>query len=253
MLNVLRMELNRFFKGKAIYVFIAIIMAIPVIEYTSMKILIQNGIFPQDVVDKYMAYSSQQMVYYFWRQLFNGGALFFISVMMVSFILTEDYVNGTMKYSLMAVSRTELAVGKMLAVLILNSAIFCLGLLSGVTIAVITRSWDITGDTGSHFIIIAILAILTLAAFNSILSFIQVYINHLGAAIGIGLGLYVFSYTILQLLPESFTNYMFLGGIMRMSELHGSELTSAIIVPLVYTLIFSSLAGISLKRKAFLL
>lgn len=253
MRNVVRMELRRLFMGKALFVCMAILILIPIIELTSVKILMTQGTFDAASVTKFQAYTVKEMSFYLWRQLFHGGALFIIVSLIVTFILTEDYTNGTMKYSLMAVRRSQLSAGKHVSILIVNGMLILAGFTSAFLVSLVERGWSMSIGSFLDMFGIMILAWFAISAFTGILGIIQLHLSNIAASVAAGLGLYVVAWMIAQIIPDALLNYYFLGGIIHMHELTGTDLFMALLIPLGYVVLTIAISYQKLKHKAFLM
>lgn len=247
--KIIKSELLKYFSGKMIYICSAILMFLPVLDLIMTKVIEK---LKPELLENMKNLSTQEYMMNSLIGLFTGGILFIIVAVLVSSSISEDYGNGTMKYSLLAVSRVNLLVGKIITIGIINFIYITLALLSSSIIGFIKHDWI---DSSYSIIQIAgafLICWITLCGFTSLIIFAVNKISKAGGAIGVGIGIYFFISIIGALIPVEYKRAIITANIYKLSDINVKSWGEIIITGLIYIIIFSTLSILSFRKKEIL-
>lgn len=247
--KIIKSELLKYFSGKMIYICSGILMFLSVLDFIMTKVI---GKLKPELLANMKVLSTQEYIMNSLIGLFSGGILFIIVTILVSSSISEDYGNGTMKYSLLAVSRVKLLIGKIITIGIINFIYIALSLLSSSIIGFITHKWS---DNSYSLIQIAgafFLCWITLFGFTCLIIFAVNKISKAGGAIGVGIGIYFFISIIGALIPEEYKGAIITANIYKLTDINVKSWGAIIITGLIYIIIFSTLSVFSFRKKEIL-
>lgn len=183
-------------------------------------------------------------------------------IILIAEIITEDYVHGTMKFSLMTpIKRSELIIGKLLFIDLCAFIFLTLSFIVSYIVCAITFSSGIRIDFIKYFIFnIKAYAsiILPLFSFCTLISLIGMCVNNSGVTIGIGLGLQ-FMTIIIEHSIKNGVYFLSGGGMYIYDYVRSSGQLNNISIPMVsvcaciYILIFLLLNIFVIERKDMVL
>lgn len=247
--KIVKSELLKYFSGKMIYICSGILMFLPVLDFIMTKII---GNLKPELLENMKDVSTQEYIMNSIIGLFSGGILFIVVTILISSSVSEDYGNGTMKYSLLAVSREKLLLGKIITIGIINFIYIALALLSCSIIGFIAHNWS---DNSYSLIQIAgaiLLSWITIFGFTCLIIFAVNKISKAGGAIGTGIGIYFFISIIGALIPEEYKGAIITANIYKLVDMNLKSWGEIIITGSIYIIIFGTLSILSFRKKEIL-
>ncbi|KOM98268.1 membrane protein [Clostridium botulinum] len=247
MLRVLKNEIIKMFSGKKFYVLsMTLIISIIVMAFLG-KIHPNRGM------------NTSNFVFYTLLGTLLKPLIPMFMVLVITDTFTEDYIQGTMKFSLMApIKKIDLIIGKFLFIAIYGLILLAIGFVGSYIIGVITFGVGNNGEFLNGFINnIKVYAsiILPLFSFSAVISFIAVIINNSGAMIGLGIGIDV----MMMMIDSQVKNimyYTFSGGMYAyriVQNLNDHNILMLSLTACVYIAIFLILSIGVVKRKDIVL
>lgn len=244
MLKVIKNEFFKMFNGRKIYILnMLVILCMVINEILSKKAAIQT-------------HNSTQII--FSSSIFNVAMkplLPVVMVIIVAEIFTEDYIEGTMKFTLMTgIKRSEIVLGKLIS-LAAYAVIFVT-----VTFIFTYISQSIIYGTGLNLDLIydlkvCISVIIPLICFSIVVSLAAIIINNNGMVIAVGIIAYVimmiFDISIKNLVYFSFSGGMYGYGIVNNFTFHTVLVFT--LTAFIYIIVFSVIDLLIIEKKDFLL
>lgn len=183
-------------------------------------------------------------------------------IIVIAEVITEDYIHGTMKFSLMTpIKKSDLLIGKLLFIDLYALILLVLSFITSYIICFITFGSGIWGDFMKYFIFNVkcyAFIILPLFSFCTLISFIAMFVNNSGETIGIGLGIQFLTIIIEHSIKNSI--YFLAGGGMYIYDFVRSsgELNNISILPVtacacIYIAAFMFLCMMLFKKKDIVL
>lgn len=239
MSGVIKNELIKIFLKKKIYIFMAIIFIMTILpafifRFAETDIDMTGQMFPVE------------------NMTMNLGMLIpiFLSIL-ISDMITEEYINGTLKIPLIhPVSRKKLFNGKLLALLIATTTLVLFSLIISYGSGYIFFEWgeslqinnvDYFG-INSIFVTVGLYvsSLFPLLAFSTVIIFIALKLTSSGAVVGVSVG-FIFALNILSQLVEKlrpFLIYTYFNPIVFLISPGGVDLLQGIIIIFIYGVIF---------------
>ncbi|EJO5348756.1 ABC transporter permease [Clostridium botulinum] len=242
MLKVLKNEIIKMFSSKKFYVLSMTLIISIVIMAVLGKGHPQDGINANNFVIKTLS-----------GTLIKPIIPMFI-VLVIAETLTDDYIHGTMKFSLMTpIKRSHFIIGKFLFIALYALIFLIVGFVGSYIIGIIIFGLGDKGQFLNMFINnIKIYAsiILPLLSFSAFMSFIAIFINNSGAMIGLGIGIDV----IMMMIDFQMKNIMYytFSGMYayRIAEnLNIHNILMLSFTACVYIAVFLLLSIVVVKRK----
>lgn len=249
MSRVIKSELKRYFSGKMVYICAGLLMLFTLLDYGMAKILIE--ISPESnpqIEAMFLNLSSQSFVLNELRNLFTGGNGLIMSLILAASLVSGDYGNGTMKYSLLAVSREKLIIGKVITASIINLIYIIAPLVSASIIGIAGYDWATDGYSYIQILGAASLCWVTLVGFTCLIMFAVNAVGKFAGAIGLGIGIYVFI-SMLSLLPNKFKSFVISINLYKLADLNLSGSLEVLGIGLLYTVLFAGLLTLVFRRK----
>lgn len=251
MLRVVKSELLKIFSGKMIYICIAILFSLPFIEYISYL-----GVHDMEpsLLDAITSLSRQE---YITNSIINlvssmNFALIFIISILVSSLITEDYGNGTMKYSILAVTKEKLMIGKIITTGIINLIYLLVILASHIIISLLACKWSPEGIAISQIIGAFLLSWITLYGYACLITFALNKISKVSGAIGMGLGIYAIIAMLNGLLSNSYKFLVITGNSYKLMDMTVKSWVEVGLTGLIYIVTFSILSIVIFRKKEIL-
>ncbi len=253
MSRVIKSELLKYISGKMLYICSGILFFLPIFNYVLTKILIASNpeTFSQ-IIDRFSNLSSQEYILNSLAELFSGGGLFIIVIILASSMITSDYSKGTMKYTLLATSREKLILGKIIASGIINFIYIAAASLSIGIIGIVSYNWGSNSHSIIYILATSLLCWITLMGITCLIMFAINRISSVGGAIGLGFGIYFVIGLLSGLLPESYKVPIISANIYKVLEVKWSSLVEILIVGLAYIIVFSGLSLLAFRKKEIL-
>lgn len=247
--KIVKSELLKYFSGKMIYICSGILMILPVLDFIMAKIL--NKVQPE-IAEQLLNLSTQEYMMKSLLGLFSSGSLFIIVTVLISSIISEDYGNGTMKYSLLAVSREKLLIGKIITTGIINFIYIGVSLLSSSIIGFIGYKWSDNSHSLIQILGAALLGWITIFGFTCLVIFAVNKISKAGGAIGTGIGIYFAIAIIGALIPDEYKGAIITANLGKLVDMNLKSWGEIIITGVAYIIIFSTLSMLSFRKKEIL-
>ena len=250
MLRVVKSELLKWFSGKMIYISMIITGFLGTVDYFAAKILMKSG--PETIpglADKLNVLSAQEYMVNSMVNLISGGSIFIIVTIMIATLITEDYGRGTMKYSLLAVSRKDLIIGKIVSAGLLIMMLVLSAAASSGVVGMVAYGWDETSHTMMEVVTIFILTWLTLYGFSSLLIFAIGRTTKLSGAIAMGIGIFMTTGLVGGLVPVSIKRFIIGVDFYRVANLSSVYQERILTSGLIYLLLFTVLNIVFFRRK----
>lgn len=246
MLKVLKNEFIKMFNGKKFYILALLVIISIVIETIMGKSDVQSHMNAQN---------------FFTSALFGMAMKPFVPMFMVLVIaeaFTEDYSQGTMKFSLMTgIKRSELIFAKLIFIALYAVIFMLIVFVSSYIVGTITFGTGIKGEFFNNFIYNAKLCasvILPLISFSVVMSFVALFMNNSGAMIGFGIGI-----DLIMMMVDRIKNVMYFtfSGGMYSTGFAGEFTTHNVlmftITACIYIATFSLLDLIVMRKKDIVL
>lgn len=242
--KVIKNEFIKMLKEKKFYVLVAVLIGSIVL----MAITKDSSINAQNFVFETLA------------GMVIKPILLAFMIIVIAGVITEDYANGTMKFSLITpVKRSQLMVGKILFIYLYAVILLAVCFVASyvVCIAVIGVPSQLMNNFISNIKCYAYI-LLPLLAFCTLISFIAMLINNMGEIIGIGLGIQ-FMTIIIDHSIKSAMYYLAGGGMYLFDFVRASGDLKTIQMPritlcsCIYIAIFMLLSVIVMKKKDLVL
>lgn len=250
MLRVVRSELIKWFSGKMIYISMIITAFLVMVDYFAAKIYMETSseTIP-GLTDRLSALSAQEYMVNSMVNLISGGSIFIIVTIIIANLITEDYGKGTLKYSLLAVSRRSLITGKIVSAGILVLMLVISAAVSSGIVGLAAYGWSDSSHSVMEVLTIHGLTWLTLYGFSSLLIFAVGRITKSSGAIALGIGIFMATGLVGVLGPESIKRYMIGVDFHRVANLSSVYQARIFTNGLVYILLFAVLSIIFFRRK----
>ncbi|EPY6472726.1 ABC transporter permease [Clostridium sporogenes] len=247
MFKVLKNEIIKMFSGKKFYVLSMTLIISIVIMAVLGKGHPQDGINANNfVIETLFGMLMKPMVPMF-------------MVLVIAEALTEDYIHGTMKFSLMIpIKKSDFIIGKFLFIALYALIFLIVGLVGSYIVGAIAFGLSNNGNNLNLFINnIKVYASITLPllSFSAVISFIAVLINNSGAMIGLGIGIDVIMMMIDSQIKD-IVYYTFSGGMYayRIAQnLNAHNILILSFTACVYIAVFLLLSILVGKRKDIVL
>ena len=253
MFKVIKSELIKYFSGLMIYISTAITILLSLLDFIATKLIVTLS--PEavpELVERYANMTSQTYIINSLMSLFSGGAIFIVATIVVATIISEDYGKGTMKYSLLATSRGNLILGKIVTTGVINAIFVGASFVAAVIIGSFTFNWDSAGFTMIEIMVVYFLAWMTMFGFSSIVMFMINKISKISGAIGVGVGVYMVTSIVGALVPESIKPLILTANFGKVMDMTISSWSEVVYTNLGYIIVFSSLVFISFRKKEML-
>lgn len=252
MFKIIKSELSKCFYGKMVYICSAIIFLLPILDYAIIKMLLTQELAEQAGVSNLTTQSF--ILREFNAQFAAGGTVFIIITILIATLITSDYNNGTMKYSLMAVGRGKLIVGKIITVFTIELLYVSSILISSILIGILGYNWDPSGLNIIQIITVYLLGWLSICSFSMLLMFISNKMNKLIGTIGLSLGIYFTLSALSFVIPEKLKFLSLLESFVIFSSYNFDVNFIKVIINIsVYFIVFGFLLVTSFKKKEILL
>ncbi|EPY2271705.1 ABC transporter permease [Clostridium sporogenes] len=247
MFKVLKNEIIKMFSGKKFYVLSMTLIISIVIMAVLGKGHPQDGINANNfVIETLFGMLMKPMVPMF-------------MVLVIAETLTEDYIHGTMKFSLMTpIKKSDFIIGKFLFIALYVLIFLIVGFVGSYIVGAIAFGLANSGDN-LNFVInnIKVYASITLPllSFSAVISFIAVLINNSGAMIGLGIGIDVIMMMIDSQIKD-IVYYTFSGGMYAyriVQNLNAHNILILSFTACVYIAVFLLLSILVVKRKDIVL
>ncbi|KEJ00585.1 ABC transporter permease [Clostridium botulinum] len=246
MFKVLKNEIIKMFSGKKFYVLLVTLIITIVIMAVLGKSNPQDGINANNFVIKTLSGTLMKPI------------VPMFMVLVIAEALTEDYIHGTMKFSLMTpIKRSDFIIGKFLFIGLYALIFLVVGFVSSYIVGIITFGLGDKGEFLNTFINnIKIYAsiILPLLSFTAVMSFIALLVNNSGAMIGLGIGIDV----IMMMIDFQMKNIMYytFSGMYAyriVQNLNAHNILILSFTACVYIAVFLLLSIVVVKRKDIVL
>ncbi|MBU5298953.1 ABC transporter permease [Clostridium sporogenes] len=247
MFKVLKNEIIKMFSGKKFY----ILSGILIISIVIMAVLGKSH--PQDGMN-----ANNFVIETLFGMLMKPMVPIFM-VLVIAETLTEDYIHGTMKFSLMTpIKKSDFIIGKFLFIALYALIFLIVGFGGSYIVGAIAFGLGNNGDNLNLFINnIKVYAsiILPLLSFSAVVSFIATIINNSGAMIGLGIGIDV----IMMMIDSQMKNimyYTFSGGMYAYRIVQNLNFHNILMLSLtacIYITVFLVLSIVVVKRKDIVL
>lgn len=180
-------------------------------------------------------------------------------ILIIAETITEDYTNGTMKFSIMTpIKKRDLIIGKLLFVEMYTLALMIVSFLASYIIGLLAFGAcdktqllnNLLYDVKCYSVIL-----LPLLSFIVVISFIALFMNNSGAMIGLGIGIYFLMFILDQGI-KNIMHYTFTGGMYAYEYIGKTSLNNILLflfIACLYIIIFSWLNIITIKKKDILL
>jgi ABC-2 type transport system permease protein len=248
---VLKNEFIKTISGKKFYIFL--------LSIVSSLVLMAIATISFKAKDSSIALSVQP----FLKDALNGilvkPLLPIFMIIIAAETFSEDYTEGTMKFSLLTpIKKKDLILGKLAFIAVYSAALIAFSFVTGYIIGTIFLGF---GDKNTAFsslitnIKLYALIILPLVSFSMIMSLIAMFIKGTGAMIGAGIGIY-FIMIFIDMGIKHAMFYTFSGGLLAydlMGNVPNMEILKLLITAVVY-IILGLVANIAvIKNKDILL
>ncbi|MCR3956279.1 MAG: ABC transporter permease [Gudongella sp.] len=250
MLRVVKSELLKWFSGKMIYISMIITAFLVMVDYFAARIFMKTSseTIP-GLTDRLNALSAQEYMVNSMVNLISGGSIFIIVTIIIATLITEDYGRGTMKYSLLAVSRRSLITGKIASAGILVMMLVLSAAISSGMVGLTAYGWSDSSHSAMEVLTIYALTWLTLYGFSSLLIFAIGRISKLSGAIALGIGIFMATGLVGVFAPESIKRYIIGVDFHRVANLSSVYQARILTNGLIYILLFAVLSIILFRRK----
>ena len=250
MFKIVKSELMKIFSGKMIYICAVLTMLLTSLNYISVKILLSvNSPEASQIVEEMASITTQDYIMQQLLSLISNGGFSIILIIILTYLITDDYSKGTMKYSLLAINKQELFIGKIIAVAIIELLLTVVGLITSGTIGVIAFSWSVSGLTVIQILQAYLYGWLGFLGFSCLVIFIIQNVSSTGGAIGVGLGIYLSIGIISMLIPQSIKPFIISANAINLIDSSKSLWNEFALTNIAYIIIFGLLSLIIFKRK----
>ncbi|QAT39623.1 ABC transporter permease [Clostridium sp. JN-9] len=246
MLKVLKNEFIKMFKEKKFYIIAAILIG-SIILMAFMK---DPGI------------DAQNFVFETFAGMVIKPMLPAFMIIVISGVITEDYVHGTMKFSLITpIKRRELIAGKFLFIYLYAVILLAISFLTSYIVCVAVFGTSIQVQFMKNFLFnIKCYAyiLLPLLSFCTLISFIAMFVNSIGEIIGIGLGIQ-FMTVIIEHSVKSAVYFLAGGGmyiydfVRASGDLNNIHMLLVTLCACIYIAVFMLLSMAAMKKKDLVL
>ncbi|PJI07620.1 MULTISPECIES: ABC transporter permease [Clostridium] len=178
-------------------------------------------------------------------------------VLVVSEAFTEDYANGTMKFSLMTpIKRKELVIGKFLFIAVYAAALMIISFIFSYIVGIFAFG-DISEfvKTMPYNIECYTIVMLPILAFSAVLSFLSLFVNNNGAMIGAGISIYFIMVIVNQVLKNAIY-FTFSGGMLAYDLVGKAGTYNIMLIPAaacLYIVLFLVLSIAAINKKDIVL
>lgn len=245
MLKVLKNEIIKTLSGKKIYILISII----IVSIILMVVMGKTNADFQMTANNFVSRTLEGMI--------MKPLIPIFMILIVAEVFTEDYVNGTMKFSLMTpIKKIELISGKFLFIAVYAAALMSISFIFSYIVGIITFG-NISEfvKTLSYDIKCYTIVMLPILAFSAVLSFLSLFVNNNGAMIGLGIGIYF----IMIIVDQGIKNAMyftFSGGMTAYNLIGNSGNYNIMLITFtacVYIVLFLALSIAAINKKDLVL
>lgn len=199
LLNLVQNEFQKMFARKKIWVFFGLLLIITLIAGGALGHLKNNPDFEEASIQQLTGQT-------FPLAMFEGldDLLAIFVILLIADLITEEYVNGTLKVSLLRpVSRTQLLIAKVVVLAIVMAMLLIFTMIVSYIAGIIFLGWGdqmiledqtLTTTQGVLTVVKGYLSmILPVTALGLVTMLISLHLNSVGSTIGIGLAIYFIS------------------------------------------------------------
>ncbi|MEG6614080.1 ABC transporter permease [Pseudoclostridium thermosuccinogenes] len=250
MSKVIKSEILKYFSGKFIYVLCIITTALPLLYYGFGYIVARiNPEQAEQVLEGVANVSFQEYVFTSLIRFFSSGDIYLMIPILIAIIVTEDYGQGTIKYSLLAVSKEKLIMGKIVVIALVNSLLIACYLVSNIIIGFIGTQ----GFGNESFLMktIVVLGIgwITILGYSSVITLVAINTRKVAYAILGGFGVFIFISMLKGLIPETIRYIVISSNIEGLIKMDIQTGVRALCVSIAYSLVFILLSRATFLRK----
>lgn len=246
MFKILKNEFIKMVSGRKFYV----LSAISIGSIILMELIKDNNINAQNFVFETFAGTIMKPI------------LPSFMIIIIAEVITEDYVHGTLKFSLMTpVKRSDIIIGKLLFIYLYSLILLALSFLTSYIICSVTFGPAIKAGFIKYFIFnikCYVSIILPLFSFCTFISLTAMFVNNSGETIGLGLGIQFMTIIIVHSIKNAV--YFLPGGGMYIydfvrssGELKNISIPSVIICACIYIAVFMCISIVNFKKKELVL
>lgn len=251
MRNLIKMELEKLFSSRMIYICLCLLILIIPLTYGFKILLIEKGLTNNEAIAAFYRLSLQDYVLISLKNEISSGLIFFLISIAITVITVEDYVNGTQKYLLLATNRSIIAYGKTVIVMLVTLIMSLTLILSTFMVGIFTKSWDFAG-VGAIPLFLSLLTFTGITiVFALIANYLALYINNTIGVIGTSILVLVIFNALGLFLPRRLLFMSFLLHTESFPSVQMPNLLSSLTVLITYMVVFFSLNYRKIRSKSY--
>lgn len=253
MYKIVRSELLKWFSGKMIYLSILATFFITAAEHVVTGILVRTS--PESVpglAETIGKITAQDYILNSIVNLISGGTLFIIITIITATVITDDYGKGTLKYFLLATTRTRLIIGKIITAGIINLVLVAAAFTASAVIGITAYPWLPDGFAVYELIAVYLLGWLTTWGYSSLLMFAIHRFSRISGSIGLGIALFMSLGMLGVILPERFSQYVITAGFYSVAGMTPGSWSQSFLISSAYIAFFSALNVMVFRKKEML-
>lgn len=247
MMRVFQSEWYRLVRGKMLPISTGLVALFTALNYLIMRLVIFFDLEgAADLSRELMGATGSEYLATSMVQGLSGGTIYIILSVIVANLMTEELKEGTLKYSLLMRDRIALYSGKLLTLFSLGVLMALVIGLTNLLVATVGFQAVPQGGVIVRWAVEVGAAALTFTGYMALLLLLFSRIKHTGAAIGIGIALYIGMSLFEMLLPGGLSAVLFTRVTTWLGEgAYGKVFLQAI----VYTVGFGLLGLYQFKNK----
>ena len=254
MINVLKCEMMKCFKGLALYICMFVMIFIPLSEYLFMTISSKMQSDDESIrvlIDSFVNANGDQIFKYLYGVLFTGGSIFVVVTVLAAIIIAEDYSRGTVKYIVLLTDRNKTSIGKVCTLVIVSTIIHFVGCIVPIGISILSRETYYGVYTMKQLILYVLLGWTIVMTYTILVGIIGGMTKNVPATIGLGLGIYLCCMGIGIHLPESVRKFIFIMNIEKIGEQDIGRIVFSLSVCYITFFIMITILSVVLKKKEY--
>lgn len=251
MFKGVKSEVIKLLAGKMIYICVGLVAILSGMEFFMTKLL--KYVEPQQVSDLSEIYPhAQRYILISLSNLLGGGPLLIMIIIIMASIMTEEYGRGILKYSLMALSRTQLMLSKLFVTGAVCLILVMTAFVTNIIIGYFAFDWAPSSYSFLELFGAYLIGWLVAYGFACVLIFMNQFISKVGVSISLGFVFFIIVGLLSVIIPDSFKAFLITANFVYILDMEKEAFIQLILNGSIYIILFSLLSILHFNKKELL-